>query len=233
MRLVTRPIPLALAAIALLGLVFGVYAVAALGALGWVATLAFLSFRASSERRHDSAISAEGRAMLRPIKDLRNDIAGYVSSFSDRPRISVIGGEALREADTMIAHAERLVDVHDDLIKSLSGRSAAEEELARLKERRESSASSEESESLGSAVAAREAEIGRYRSAEDALRHLTENLREAEAALSEIKARLASVAVSAQTDDLGTDDLAGMVSRLRTLSTSFDEAEEMIEGRIE
>ena len=233
MNLLTRPLALSLAAVALIGLVFGQPAIAALGAVGWVATLAFYSMRATAAKRHDSEISAEGRTLLRPIKELRGDIAGYVSSFRDRPEISVIGGEALREADALIAHAERLVDVRDDLMKALKGRAAAERELARLRKRAKSSSSEAESQSLRSAVEARETEIERYKTVDAAMLRLVGNLHEAEAALSEIRARLASGAVGAQTDGLDTDDLAGMVSRLRTLSTSFDEAEEMMEGRIE
>ena len=233
MNILTRPLPLALAAVAALGLVFGQLEIAVLGAVGWVASLAYYSMRAAAAKRHDSEISAEGRRMLRPIKSLREEIAGYVSSFSDRPEISVIGGEALREADALIAHTERLVDVHDDLMKARKGRAAAERELARLRKRTKSLVSESESQSLRSAVEARETEIERYKTVDAALRRLVSNLQEAEAALSEIKARLASGAVGAQTDSLETDDLAGMVSRLRTLSTSFDEAEEMMEGRIE
>lgn len=232
MNLLTRPLSLALAAVAVLGLVFGQPAIAALGAVGWVAFLAFYSMRAAATKRHDSEISAEGRMMLRPIKELREDIAGYVRSFSDRPEISVIGGEALREADALIAHAERLVDVRDDLMKALKGRTVAKRELARLRKRAKSSASEKESQSLRSAVEARETEIERYEAVDAAMRSLVSNLHEAETALGEIKARLATGAVGAQAVGLETDDLAGMVSRLRSLSTSFDEAEDMMEGRI-
>ena len=232
MNLLTRPLPLSLAAVAALGLVFGQPGIAVLAMVGWVASLAYYSMRAAAAKRHDSEISAEGRTMLRPIKELREEIAGYVRSFSDRPEISVIGGEALREADTLIAHTERLVDVRDDLTKALKGRAAAKRELARLRKRAKSSVSEAESRSLRSAVEARENEIERYKTVDAAMRRLVSNLQEAEAALSEIKARLATGAVGAQTDGLDTDDLAGMVSRLRTLSTSFDEAEEMMEGRI-
>ncbi|MCH8978554.1 MAG: hypothetical protein IH945_04840 [Armatimonadetes bacterium] len=232
MNLLTRPASLAFGAVSVLGLVLGQPAIAFLGAVGWVATLAFFSMRAAAGKRHDSEISAEGRTLLRPIRELREDIAGYVRSFSDRPEISVIGGEALREADALIAHTERLVDVRDDLTKAMKGRKEAERELARLRRRTKSSVSEAESESLRSAVEARETEIERYRTVDTAMRRLVDNLHEAEAALSEIRARLATGAVGAQTVGLETDDLAGMVSRLRTLSRSFDEAEQMMEGRI-
>jgi phage shock protein A len=63
----------------------------------------------------------------------------------------------------------------------------------------------------------------------DALERIELGLRQAEAALAEMRARLAAAPLEAQTDAPG-EDLRETVGRLKALGTSLEEAEEWLKG---
>ena len=232
MKNVFSPFGIVAFLVAMLGLVISKPLIAVLGLVAWLACAAYLSIKSSGSQRHESAVSNEGRTLLRPLKALRNDINKIVDSFGDRPDIKVIGNEALLEADALIEHTARLVEIHDDVVKTLKGRSEAEHEIKQTEAKITSEENGPIKDAMIAGVAARKSELQRYEELEKTKENIVAKLKQAETALFEIKAKLSASAVGAQTDDLEQDELTGMVNNLKSLSASFDEAEELVRDRI-
>lgn len=233
MKHLLRPVSLGALGVALIGLIFSQPAILVLGLAVWLGYVAFSTIKESGAHKHDSDVSSEGRAILRPLKEMRGQIAKLVESFSDRAEISVIGREAIKEADALIEHTGKLVDVYDQIVTSLRGQSKAELEIKKLAKQIEDAEDGPYKEALVSSAVTRQNELDHYAKSEETKQRIVTKVKQAEMALYEIKSKLSVSAVGAETDDLHDDELEGMVSRLKSLSASFDEAEELVKDRIE
>ena len=233
MRHLFRPVSIVALAVALVGLIVSQPAVTVLGIAVWLGYVAFSTIKESGANKHDSELSSEGRALVRPIKELRAQIAKIVDSYSDRPEITVIGKEALIEADALIEHTGKLIVVYDQITSSLRGRSEAEHDIKEIAKKIEGTEDGQLKDALVSSAVARQNEINQYKASEETKVRIVAKVKLAEVALYEIKSKLSAGAIGAEPDDLQQDELAGMVSRLKSLSASFDEAEEMVKDRIQ
>jgi hypothetical protein len=161
------------------------------------------------------------------LLQLRRDIAGIVEGQKENPTVKVIGGETLQEADALIARAESIVASIDDLKKAAKGLRASEYELQRLEEKVAKSSSEDEKAALADVIEVRKSEVEHFTKVQKALEAGRAKIMEAETALLAIKAQLTSAALGSETDALDMEGLAGMVGRLKSLSSSLEEVEQM------
>jgi hypothetical protein len=199
-----------------------------LGAIAWIGSVAILSMR-SGQDGHASEVSPEDRLRLRPIERLHAELTEIVKQNLDLPSVKVIGEEAIAEAGSVLDHARKLVKLRSDLERTLHRRSDAEIEIGRLREKARRSTQDAERRAYETAIEAHEKEIAHYASVERAITQIDGKLSEAQAALSELKARLAVGAAGARTEGIDPEELSTMVGRLKSLTQSFDEAESTLQ----
>jgi hypothetical protein len=206
-----------------------------LGAIAWVGSIAFMSMarqRPTSDSPHPAELSADSRMLIRPLVQLRDELATIVAQNSDMPSVKVVGTEALAEADGIVRHATSLVQIRTQLKRTLRGKSEAEVETRNLETKLERATTDTEREALQTAIAAHQQEAEHYKGVEDAIASVDGKLTEAQAALSELKSRIAVGAAGARTDGIDQEELTDMVGRLRSLSKSFDEAESTLQEHV-
>ncbi|HRI43873.1 MAG TPA: hypothetical protein PLL78_06300 [Fimbriimonadaceae bacterium] len=199
-----------------------------LGAIAWLGSIAILSMRGGPET-HASEADPEERMLLKPIERLHGDLTQIVQQNLDLPAVKVIGEEAIAEAGAVLDHARKLVSFRSDLLRTLRRRSEAEIEIGKLRERASRAGGEGERRAYETAIEAHETELGHYSSVERAITQIDGKLSEAQAALSELKARLAVGAAGARTEGIDPEELTTMVGRLKSLTRSFDEAESAFE----
>lgn len=181
--------------------------------------------RSASLAEADDNLSNEDHARLSPLRRLKREIYEIVEGKAGDPTVSVIGKEAMREADRIYDQCAQLLRVRRELNRAFVGRSSAERELRNLEEDLAAAKTEAEKSALASALEARRLEAAHYSEADQALERIEAGLRQAQAALSEMKARLATVSVG---DTGASSELEETLGRLRTLGTSLDEAEEWL-----
>lgn len=218
------------------GFITGNIALGLLAMLTAVAVAAVASIGAAQRQRQATGVEDlphESRALLRPILRLREELREFVGKHSESAALKVIGAEALQEADTIVEHATRLLTLRAQTKKAALGRSLSEQEVAQLEVQLEGATNPAERQALENALAARRAEREHYGPLQDSLRAIDSSLKQAEAALSEMRARL-NLAVSDEARFVSGDqqDLNDTVARLRSLSASMDEAEELLRGHL-
>jgi hypothetical protein len=104
----------------------------------------------------------------------------------------------------------------------------AEQEVEDLTQRAESATSEAERQALEGAREARQLELGHYDKVTTTIAHIDSGVRQAEAALSEMKARLAVSSGSEKALSAGDEELRDTVGRLKSLSVSYAEAEQTL-----
>lgn len=178
-----------------------------LGALVWIGWAAALGMRSSQRRASVSLleqVSNANRTRFLPLHRLYGQIEQIVRQNESNPAVSVIGGEALSEAEGILNEAVRVLAVRDQVIRAAQNIHVA----ANRAQRSASEANSPSGTPEGQANEA----VGRI----DAV------LRESEAVLAELLSRL-SAAVVEQAQTVGGDEISDTLSRLKALSTSLEE----------
>lgn len=239
MNALWRPASIVTALVALVAVILPLpiqakWPIVALAGLGWIASLALASMSQmrNQESPHPAELSPDSRILIRPIVQLRDELLQIVSQNLDMPAIKVIGTEALQEADGIVKHATSLVTLRAQLKKTLRGKSEAEIEQGRLKAKLENVSSEAERSALEAAIEATRQQASHYAQVEEAIAQVDGKLTEAQAALAELKARLAVGAAGARTETMDQEELTGMVGRLKSLSQSFDEAESTLQEHV-
>lgn len=233
MRLLVHPSVVISVCVVIVGVISRSLPLVLLGIVGGIGAIAVASMRMRAEAELEGLnlddLDAEGRILLRPFGRLRADLQAVVDRHSDQPSVKVIGAEAVREADAIVAQAHRLVQARAGLRKSLRGKGEAELGVRRLSQQLEAAPSDAERASLASAIQAHQEEIAQYDRLQQAVVEAESRLRQAEAALSELKSRLEVGAASQASAALMEDELGDVVARLKSLGKSFDEAENMMQ----
>lgn len=117
-QLFTHPIAFGAEGAILLGLVMGRYELSVLGLLGWIGFVAFQSMRATQAKQQSdptTGLTNDARTRILPIRRLVAEIEKLVSSGGDSTAIQVIGTEARKEAQAILAKAALLASTRDDL----------------------------------------------------------------------------------------------------------------------
>jgi hypothetical protein len=225
-----NPLTILFAAATVVGAVAGSLAIAALGMvllLGSLAMIAHNQVRKQWRDNYEDDLSHEARALLRPINRLRVELEELVEAHRQSPAMTVIGDEAVREARRITDQAARMLQFRSELRKIMRGRYEAEKAITELDRQVETAATEDERKALESAREARRLELQHYEQQDRALSQIDSGLKQAEAALSEMKARLA-ISVTSGTEMSDGSPLNEMVLRLKTLGQSFEEAEEFL-----
>lgn len=208
--------------IVVLGAWFRQPAIIALGIAGWIGTVVLDTIRETASRRsiHDQA---QGQAILRPIQRLHRDIEKIVTENPNDPTVKVIGRDALNESKELMGRAAALASLVGDSRGAADSLAAARAEIARLR------SEGPQSDALKLAIDARENEAKHYERLIQTIDAAKTRISEAEVALTAIKGQLAAAVAGGATDGLESESLSGMVGRLKSLSSSLEEVEEMRE----
>lgn len=203
-------------------------AIAALGVIMWIGGVATSSMRQSSER-HTGIKSRHGRYLLQPIQKLHDDIRKIVEENKGNATVSVIGQEALSESGELLKRATALAELLHDSRSATTSLTEAKKELAEVQEKLDASTDESQRQTYHLAIDARQSEVEQYEKLLRSIDTAKGRLMDAEVALTAIKAQLAASVMGGSTDGLAEEDLGGMVGRLKSLSSSLDEVEEMRE----
>lgn len=208
---------------------------AALGLAAVLVVVAFFAGLRSTRKLRDAdaeteALRPESRTLLRPIRRLHEEIAALVDGAAKGSSVSMLGQEIVSESKRILDQAGRSLSVRDELVRAGKERYTAEKEVAELEVKLSSAATVAEHEALEGALTARRIELNHYSQIETTVTQIDGSLRQAEAALSEMKARLL-VNATGERAAAGSDaDLRETIGRVKALSISVDEAEQMLKG---
>lgn len=209
--------------------------------MAWIVLLlllvaAFVAFivtarRGAVQRANDptESMDADSRSLFLPIRRLVDQIE-EVATRQDSVTGRVVGTEAMEEAKRIREQCAKALVARSELKKAGRGKGLAENEVSRLEEMEQSAATDSEKAALASAREARKLELTHYVEVEDAIKRIDGGIRQAEAALSEMKTRLAVAAGSEKAELAGDDELRETIGRLKSLSVSYDEAEQTLRG---
>ncbi len=219
-------------AAAVVFIVLGNYALVGLALTLWVALLALKTMREQAARVASDPreeMDAESRSLFSPIHRLANEIEEVVDRNSDSTVMKVVGKEARDEAMRIHDQVAKALAVRDDLKRSLREKNVSRAEADKLLAKAEAEQDPSVRATLLSAVEARRIEQSHYQVVEDTIQKIDSSVAQAEAALSEMKARLSTKA-SGEKAMSATDDaeLRDTISRMKTLSVSYDEAEQLL-----
>lgn len=229
-RALLNPFTLGFAGAALVAALFSQWPLAALAFIVAIGNLAILSIKETSAKRavmDTEDLSNEDRTLISPIRRLRNEIDELVQSNKQNVSISVVGAEALGEADHILKQTAKTLALRRQLKKSAANRTQTARELDSLRDDISRAESPEERATLQAALEARETESSHYENAAEAIEHIDSHLRQAEAALSEMKARLATAAAGTAGAAPATE-LEETIGRLKSLGTSLEESEQWL-----
>lgn len=176
-------------------------------------------------------ISPNDRVYLRPIRRLRDEIETLVMENSKSSAIKVIGAEAVQEANGILSHSIQLLKTRAALRKVLSQKGDPNAEIASLESQIDDATTDEERETLQLALDARRLELSHYGEIEEIVERVDGSITQAQAALSEMKARIA-VAAAGERGSESSSEIEDTITRLRSLTKSFDEVEELMKVHI-
>lgn len=233
MKVLLHPAALISAAVAIGGVFFSSVPALVLGAVAWLGSVAFAAAKQAQNRSpHPSDMNPESRLLLRPLKDLQEELITIVRQNSDVVTVRVVGGEAIAEANNLVERATKLVETRAHIKRTLRGKGEAQVRLRQLEAQLERSANDAERESLSGAIDATNKEIQQYSELDSALERIDIHLRDAEASMREIKTRISIGAAGDRMEAGEEGDMRELVGRLRSLGSSIQEAEEMLEQTI-
>lgn len=196
---------------------------------GVMAFTGTLKLHSSGAANAASNMGQEARWLLRPISQLRNELADLAKQAKGNPEVSVIAQEAVLEADEIYKRAVTMASARETIKRTLKGRGEAETNLGRLQRQYAESENPTERDALESAITARQKELATYDLAMSKASEIESKLKAAEAALSELKATLAAGVLGSGHDDSGQDELNEIMGRIKVLGQSFEESQEYLE----
>lgn len=227
-----KPVPIATLLIGLVLLLLGQVPLAIVCLVAWVAALGIGQMKHGAVLRGTEPgelLDADGRARFTRVRNLTREIEDLVARHSNSAVIRTLGRDAMAEAERIRNQVSEALMRRSGLRKAVAGRSSAEVEIARLTERHAAATSEDEKASLASALEARTLELDHYTDAQVAMDRIDSGVRQAEAALSEMKARL-EVGVTSQQAQVAEplDDIRDTIGRMKAISVSYEEADEVL-----
>ena len=231
MDVVKNPISILFGVITLIGAVWYM-PLLLVGAVGLLATVAYLSIKQSTKRRHASDLTAASRQMVKPLIAARAELDQAIRSGLLRPEFASISQEALREADAIIEQVSKRIEAYEGLSRTIKDQKSAEYKLAKLEEKLAGQISDDERQSLQSSISSWRGVLERYEDIQAGMAKIESTVNSAADAMIDVKDRLLNTGQSSGVEDLDDDDLLGMVDRLKTLTATIEEADEMIGDRL-
>lgn len=215
---------------ALVGGLLGNIPLVLLGIVVAFAVVAIGSLRATRAAHVDDSyedLSPESRILIRPLKKIYNEMSDAAASKSET--ISpYLAQEALAESGQLLKQSMAALSLRDRLMRESRSRYDAEKSVDDLQSRLSTAQSEDEKTSLKSALDARTQEIGHYDQLKKGIAKIETSVKQAEAAMAEMRARLVSSG-SADVAAQGSDPLREAVGRMQALSASLTEAQEMLQ----
>ena len=234
MKPLTKPAPLVALIAAILLAVVGQFALAAIALFAWIGILVFATIKQTATVRSEDVtqtMDPDSRTLFVPIRRLTSEIEDLVERNKNTALMRTVGKEALEEAGRIREQAAHALQIRGELRRALRSRSTAAHEVESLTAQAAAALTDAEREALTGAAEARRLEMSQYETVEQALARIDGGVRQAEAALSEIRARLAVGATGEKTAEATeSTDLRETVARLKALSLSVDEAEQVLKG---
>lgn len=182
--------------------------------------------KVASEGSPTEGLSLDAEARIRPLLQARRRIAEVAERNAGHPVIKVVGGEAVQEADDVIAKAAGLLRSRTELNRAGSLDDTAR--IERLRAMLEATNDLAEKDRLASAIELATSAQGHHEKRAEALARIDSQLEEARAALEEMHAELSA----SLTEHTGAaDDLRETLGRLKSLGTSLDEAQDLLQER--
>jgi hypothetical protein len=219
-------------AVAAVGAAMSQVPIMVLGLLGAVATMVWFGMSSAKQRRLSDdydQLPPDQKILIRPIYKLHQELQATAQKATDATS-KIIAEEAALESGSILTQSLKLVEARVQIRKGLHSRSSATSDLTELRGKLTDATDEGERQALQAAIDAREKEASHYGSMDASIEKIDATLRQAEASLAEIKARLALA--SAAPEDTGAHtELEETLTRLRSLSVSFDEAEELLKGK--
>ena len=172
------------------------------------------------------------RSQLAPVRRLLQEIEALVAAHRGSPSIAVIGPEAVTEARHVHEQCVRLLKLRREMRRALADAGSVAGEIASLEQRLSVSKIEGERAALESALDARRLEGSHFAKMEDVLATVEGGLVQAQAALSEIKARLSVAAAEDRVGEGAGDELREALGRVRALSKGFEEAEAFLKDQV-
>jgi hypothetical protein len=235
MKAFLRPIVIPWLAVTAAGAVFGQPLVVAGGLVATAFALMVTVMRDVRARREElglDSLSPQDRSKLVPIRRLREQLEALVAGNRGSPSLAVIGPEAVEESRRIFAQCVSLLQLQRQIRDALREQNA-DAEVRSLEAKVEAAASEGERAALQSALDARRLEASHFAKMKEALQTAEGGITQAEAALSEIKARLSVAVTDDALSDTSSDDLRETLGRLKALSKGFEEAEMFLKDQVE
>ncbi len=179
--------------------------------------------RRSYEADPTEGLSLDSQARIRPLVRAQQQLAEITERNSSHPAIKVIGSEAVKEADDIIAKAADLLRTRSELLRA--GKTNDGSRIENLKAKIEMTSDLLERERLEAALSLAEGAADHHERRQAALAQIDAQLDEAREALEATRAELAA----SLTDQGGSDeDLREHLSQLQSLGDSLEEAKALL-----
>jgi len=194
--------------------------------IAFVATTGVLS---RANKKGQTPLSADGLsvdsiALFKPVQRIAREIEEVVTSDGS---LAAVRGMAQAEVRRIEEQVLKALNNRDHLRSSVRDQGSAEADLERLEKLLQGELSESERSSYESALAARKTELHHYQKARRAMASIEDSVREAQAALSELKAKLTAAKLEPATGAADTD-LRETLGQLQSFSVTVDEVKNLL-----
>lgn len=166
-------------------------------------------------------LAPEERSIHRRLSRRQREVEAAADSVSEGA-FAPIAQQALTSSREIVSTLTAALGQRQSVRQALLNRSMFEREIARLKREIEAATTEETRQALTAAIRAKSMELGHFESLEAALKRIDAILLEAEASLTEMRARLLSVRGQAG-EGLDLEGLKSNLSQMEALRNSVDE----------
>ncbi|MBS1709992.1 MAG: hypothetical protein JSS65_14860 [Armatimonadetes bacterium] len=172
---------------------------------------------------HPSELPADVRHQTAKLRRLREDMERTIKGHRDIPEVQVVGKEALEASADLIRKITYLATQRESLRRAHQHASISETEEAQLELKLAQSTSIAERESIERTLANYRRAKDHLEDADNQLGDFQQQVLEAEATLSELHSRIATM--TAMGARVSEDELRDTLGRLRSLNTTMDEVQ--------
>ncbi len=169
-------------------------------------------------------LSVDSIALFKPIQRLGREIEEVVNSDGSLAAIRSMAQSEVRRIEEQVLKA---LNNRDHLRSSVRDQSTAESDLERLEKLLAGELSPSERSSYESSLAARKTELHHYDKARQAMSSIEDSVRQAQAALSELKAKLTAAKLEPATG-AADNDLRETLGQLQSFSVTVDEVKNLL-----